>query len=66
MKVFIQNLYGIKDGRKAYYRKSDDGFDFASDPKFATELTQAEVNTILKHGEWYKNQFNAETIGAEK
>lgn len=66
MKVFIQNLYGIKDGRKAYYRKSGDGFDFVSDPKFATDLTQAEVNTILKHSDWYKNQFNADTIDIEK
>lgn len=65
MKVYIYNLYGIKDGKRAYYRKSGIfGFDFANSIEFASELTEEEANEILKHKDWYCKQFNAE--GMEK
>lgn len=65
MKVYIYNLYGIKDGKRAYYRKNGDYcFDFVNSIEFASELTEEEVNEIMEHKDWYCKQFNAE--GMEK
>ena len=48
MKVYIQNLYGIKDGRKSYYRKQGIGcFDFVNSKDFAYDLTKEETEKIL-------------------
>lgn len=66
MKVYIKNLYGIKDGRKAYYRKLGDCFDFVNSIEFASDLTNGEVEKIMIHGEWYKDQFKASDIGVEQ
>lgn len=65
MKVYIQNLYGIKDGRKAYYRKDGDCFDFVNSPVYATNLTREEAEHILSFADFYKKQFNADTMGIE-
>ncbi len=65
MNVFIQNLYGINDGRKAYYRKLGLCFDFVGSKKYASDLTQEEVNKIMNHAQWYKKQYNASEIGVE-
>lgn len=66
MKLYIKNLYGFKDGQKAYYRKQGVfGFDFVNDRKFASELTSQEAGKVLAHSEWYKNQYKAEEIGIE-
>lgn len=66
MKVFIKNLYGFKDGSKAYYRKQGVGcFDFVNDIKFASDLTEEEAKKVLERGEWYKAQYNADEIGTE-
>ena len=65
MKVFIKNLYGINDGRKAYYRKQGDCFDFVNSKEFASDLTEEEVAKVMNHAEWYKNQYKANEIGIE-
>ena len=47
MKVFIKNLYGIQDGKKAYYRKQGIGcFDFVNSIKFASDLTKEEAAIV--------------------
>lgn len=67
MKVYIKNLYGINDGRKAYYRKQGIGcFDFVNSKEFASDLTEEEANKVLAYGEWYKNQYKASEIGIEQ
>ena len=66
MKVYIKNLYGIKDGKKAYYRKQGIGcFDFVNDKKNASELAQEEANKVVEHLEWYKKMYNADEMGIE-
>ena len=59
MYIVIHNLYGLKDGNKAYFRKLGDCFDFVSDKKFAADLTQQECDEIMSHEEWYCKQYNA-------
>ena len=67
MKVYIQNLYGIKDGRKSYYRKQGiNCFDFVNSKDFASDLTKEETEKILNYAEWYMIQYNADTISVEK
>jgi hypothetical protein len=66
-KIAITNLYGIKDGDKAYYRKlGRHGFDFQWPKKLGSELTDEEVDDILKHKEYYLKQFGAEEMIVEK
>ena len=59
MYIVIHNLYGLKDGRKAYYRKLGDRFDFVPDKQFATDLTRQECEKIISHKDWYCKQYNA-------
>ncbi len=66
MKVYIKNLYGFNDGRKAYYRKQGLCFDFVNSIEFASDLTEEEANKVLAHGEWYKDQYKANEIGTEQ
>lgn len=67
MKVFIKNLYGFNDGRKAYYRKQGSGcFDFVNSKEYASDLTKEEADRVLAHGEWFKNQYKASEIGTEQ
>ena len=65
MKVFIENLYGINDGKKAYYRKLGLCFDFVNSAQYASDLTESEVEKIMQHAEWYKAQYNASGMGIE-
>lgn len=59
MNIVIHNLHGLNNGNKAYYRKLGDCFDFVSDKKLATDLTQQECEEIISHKEWYCEQYNA-------
>lgn len=64
--IYIENLYGINNGRKAYYRKQGDScFDFVNSPEYASNLSYNECANIMAHSEWYKNQYGASTIGIE-
>lgn len=66
MYIAIHNLYGIKDGRKAYYRKQGDcGFDFVNDKKFASDLTADECAAIKMEEDWFCKQFNASHMTVE-
>lgn len=66
MKVYLNNLYGINDGVKAYYRKQGIYcFDFVNDKKDASELTKEDTEKILAYSEFYKKQYNANEIGVE-
>lgn len=62
MKVAIVNLYGIQDGRKAYYRKLGSCFDFVNDKKNCSELTENEAVNILNHKDFYLEMYNAEKM----
>lgn len=66
MKIFIKNLYGLNDGKKAYYRKLGLCFDFVNKEEFASDLTEDEVKRVLDHGEWYMKQYNASEIGVQE
>ena len=67
MKVYIKNLYGINDGRKAYYRKQGIGcFDFVNQKKFASDLTAEEVAKILAHSDFYTKMYGADIIETEE
>ena len=67
MTVYIKNLYGINDGRKAYYRNQGIGcFDFVNQKKFASDLTKGEVAKIIEHSDFYKNMYKANEIGTEE
>ena len=62
MYVKMSGLYGMSDSY-AYYQKIGDGcFQFTYDRKHATDMSEAECRNVLKHGEWYMNQYNADMI----
>ena len=67
MKIVIHNLYGINNPKlKSYFRKQGTGcFDFVSDEKFASELTEAEALKIFKSADWYCKQYNASHMTIE-
>lgn len=66
MKIFIRNLYGFKDSRKAYYRKQGVyAFDFVSDESLASDLSADEAFKILEDADFYKYQYGADKIGIE-
>lgn len=65
MKIYLENIYGIKDGTRVWYREHLGTFSFASDKNLATEVPSGRVEDILKHKDWYLKQFNAESMGAE-
>ena len=66
MKIYIKNLYGINDGRKAYYRKQGRYcFDFVNAQQYASDLTKDEAEKIMQHAEWYKKQYNASEMAVE-
>ena len=65
--IYIENLYGINDGRKAYYRKQGIGcFDFVNSKEYASALTKEETEEIMSHADWYKNQYKASAMGIEQ
>ena len=62
MIIKMVGLYGM-EGIRAYFRKNGDGcFDFASDKKFASDLTEDEVKSVMSNKDWYLKQYNAEFI----
>ena len=65
--IYIENLYGINDGRKAYYRKQGVGcFDFVNSKEYASALTKEETEEIMSYADWYKNQYKASAMGIEQ
>ena len=65
--IYIENLYGIDDGRKAYYKKQGIGwFGFVNSKKYASSLTKEEAKEIMSHADWYKNQYKASAMGIEQ
>ena len=65
MKIAIENLYGVKDGRRAYYRKLGLCYDFVNDKAFSSELTESEALNVLKHKDAYLKQYGAERMVIE-
>lgn len=66
MKIYIKNLYGIDDEKKAYFRKQGAYcFDFVWNEKDASDLTKEEAQEIMKHKEYYKKIYNASDIDLE-
>ena len=62
MKIVMIGLYGI-EGTRAYFCKVDDYcFDFTSDKKIASDLTEDEVKSVMRNKDWYLKQYNAEFI----
>ena len=65
--IYIENLYGINDGRKAYYRKQGIGcFDFVNSKEYASALTKEETEEIMSYADWYKNQYKDSAMGIEQ
>ena len=65
--IYLENLYGINNSRKAYYRKQGSGcFDFVNSKDFASALTDEEAKEIMSYADWYKNQYMASAIGTEQ
>ena len=65
--IYIENLYGINDGRKAYYRKQGVYcFDFVNSKEYASDLTKEEAEAIMSYADWYKNQYKASVMGIEQ
>lgn len=65
--IYIENLYGIDDGRKAYYRKQGTGcFDFANSKEYASDLSKEEADEIMRYANWYKKQYGANAMGIEE
>lgn len=66
MKVYIQNLYGMNDGNKAYYRKQGvHCFDFVNDKKYASNLSEDETKEILRYKSYYTKMYGALKMGIE-
>lgn len=66
-RIVLCNLYGIKDGEKAYMVKVGTGcFEFVNDKSFASEYTDEEVEEILKGKSYYLKMYNAETMETEE
>lgn len=64
--IYIENLYGINDGQKAYYRKQGAScFDFVNSKEYASDLTEEEAEEIMFYADWYKNQYKASAMGIE-
>ena len=62
MIIKMEGLYHL-EGQEAYFRKIGDGcFDFASKIDYASHLTEQEVESIMKHRDWYLDQYNAERL----
>lgn len=66
MFIYIQNLYGANDGKKAYYRKIHDCFDFVSSKDKASQLSKEEAEKIMSYAKSYKSQYNASVMGIEE
>lgn len=67
MYIVINNLYGINDGSKSYYRKQGAGcFDFVNRKQFASDLTAQECEEIKKYEEWYCKQYKASHMTIEE
>lgn len=65
--IYLENLYGIDYGRKAYYRKLGVGcFDFVNSKEYASALTKEEAEQIMSYEEWYKNQYKASAMEIEE
>ena len=65
MYIAIIDLYGDNNGRKSYYRKDGYCFSFTWDKKFATDLKPEECEAILKHKQWYLDQYKASDMMVE-
>lgn len=67
MKLYIKNLYGIKNDRKAYYRKVGDYcFEFVSKKEGASDLTAEEIVKVMEHSDFYTRMYGANIIGTEE
>lgn len=64
MLCVLHNLYGM-DGRKAYFRKIGDCFDFVNRKEFASFLTWEEAKRVLQYKEWYCKQYGASYMDVE-
>lgn len=65
MKVVLHNLYYPHSGYTSYFRKLGDGFDFVNDPKYASDLTKQECDSIMEHEKWYCNMYSASHMTVE-
>lgn len=66
MKVYLQDLYGINDGSKAYYRKQGlYCFDFVNSKKYASDLSEDEAKEILRYESYYTKMYGASKMEIE-
>lgn len=66
MKIYIKNLYGIKDGRKSYFKREGTFcFSFTVKKELASDLTFREVADIFSQKDAYLKLYNADLMGME-
>lgn len=57
----------VKGDYKAYYRKQGlYCFDFTTDKRYATDLTDLECNKIVQNSEFYKKMYGVPTMVLEE
>ena len=62
MIIKMMGLYGFDD-TKAYFREIGDGcFDFVNNKKYASDLSREEAEKVMKHKDWYLNNYKADII----
>ena len=60
MYIKIVGLYGMEN-QKGYFGNVGDGcFDFVRDKKYASDLSNEEVEDIMKDKDWYLKNYGAE------
>lgn len=63
--IYLENCYGVKNGRRAYLRMNGDCFDFCNDINLATNIPDSKVVDILKHADSYMAQYGANSMGIQ-
>lgn len=59
MIIKMVGLYGF-DNAKAYFRKIGDCF--VSNKKYASNLSSEEAEEVMKHKDWYLNNYKADIM----
>lgn len=66
MKVYIKNLYGIKEGRKSYFKRwGTYCYQFVLKKELASDLTSEEIADLMRQKEAYLKLYNADSMGIE-
>lgn len=66
MFVKMTGLYGLENDDASYYRKIGIGcFDFVTDKKVASDISEDEAKRILANSAFYLKMYNADKLTIE-